>query len=368
MISTILLLFVGTLVIAIAGTPVSRWLAPRVGVMAIPRARDIHTRPVPRMGGVAIFLAVMIGAVLLSDRFYVRELAALLFGASLMSFLGLIDDRFSLSAYVRLAAQLGMSLFMYYIGVRVQVFDNVVLDAALTMIWIVGITNAMNFLDNMDGLLAGISSVISAFFLMLSVINGQYLVGLLSAAILGACVGFLIWNWNPATVFMGDSGSMFLGFTLAVLAIKLRFMGQSPVVSWMVPVIIMGLPVFDMTLVFVSRIRRGKNPLTTPGKDHTSHRIHDHGYTKREAVMVLYLACGCLGITAVIASFASVFTNLALAASLVILGLVLLWYMEFGPWKLKTPDQPATPTPPAVSPPAVEVPLPPEVPTTASRS
>ena len=362
MISTILILFFGTLVIAVAGTPISRWLAPHVGVMAIPRARDIHTRPVPRMGGVAIFLAVMIGAVILSDRFYVRELAALLFGASLMSFLGLIDDRFSLSAYVRLVAQLGTALFMWYIGVRVNMFDSTVLDALLTMLWIVGITNAMNFLDNMDGLLAGISAVISAFFLMLAVINGQYLVGLLSAAILGACIGFLIWNWNPATVFMGDSGSMFLGFTLAVLAIKLRFMGQSPVVSWMVPVIVMGLPVFDMTMVFISRIRRGKNPLTTPGKDHTSHRIADHGYTKREAVMVLYLICGCLGIIAVLSSFANVMTNFALAAILVILGLVLLWYMEFGPWKLKTPDQlkanpPAPPAAQAAATEAAEAPI-----------
>ena len=352
MVTTILLLFFGALVIAVAGTPVSKWLAPKVGVMAIPRTRDIHTRPVPRMGGVAIFAAVMVGAVLLSDRFYVRELAALLFGASLMSFLGLIDDRFSLSAYVRLVAQMGTALFMYYIGVRVQLFDNIILDAFITMLWIVGITNAMNFLDNMDGLLAGISSVISSFFLMLAVINGQYLVALLSAAILGACIGFLIWNWNPATVFMGDSGSMFLGFTLAVLAIKLRFMGQSPTVSWMVPVIVLGLPVYDTTMVFVSRIRRGKNPLTTPGKDHTSHRIASHGYTKREAVMMLYLVCGALGMIAVLSSFASVLTNLALAAILVILGLALLWFMEFGPWKLNTPDQPKANPPPV--PPAAE--------------
>ena len=97
------------------------------------------------------------------------------------------------------------------------------------MLWIAGITNAMNFLDNMDGLLAGVSAVISAFFLVLSIINGQYLVGLLSAAVLGSCVGFLFWNLNPATVFMGDSGSMFLGFLLACIAIKLRFLGQSPV-------------------------------------------------------------------------------------------------------------------------------------------
>jgi UDP-GlcNAc:undecaprenyl-phosphate GlcNAc-1-phosphate transferase len=343
--STVILLFFGALVIAIAVTPVSKWLAPHVGMIAVPRTRDIHTRPVPRMGGIAIFIGVMAVTVLFSNQAFIREAAAILFGAALMSFLGLIDDRFSLSAYVRLLAQLGTAFLMWYVGVRVQVFATPALDAALTMIWIVGITNAMNFLDNMDGLLAGISAVISAFFLLLAVINGQYLISLLSAAVLGACIGFLIWNLNPASVFMGDSGSMFLGFLLAVIAIKLRFMGQSLSVSWMIPVIIMGLPIFDMSLVSISRLRRGKNPLTTPGKDHSSHRIADHGFTRREAVMILYLVCGALGVTAVLSSFADIFANYLIAAALLALGLFMLWFMEFGPWKLSQTQTSPPPNP-----------------------
>jgi UDP-GlcNAc:undecaprenyl-phosphate GlcNAc-1-phosphate transferase len=192
---------------------------------------------------------------------------------------------------------------------------------------------------------------VSAFFLVLAVQNGQTLVSMLSAALLGACVGFLFWNLNPASVFMGDSGSMFLGFLLACVAIKLRFLGQSPAVSWLVPLIVMALPVFDMTLVVISRLRRGRNPLTSPGKDHSSHRINAHGFNKRETVMMLYLVCGALGVTAIVASVANVWANILIALTLVVLGAYMLWFMELGPWKLtsidweKTDPQPSAPPP-----------------------
>ena len=335
MVTTVIILFVGALVIATAMTPVSKWLAPRIGVMDRPNARKIHASPVPRMGGVAIFVAVMVAVVLLSGQQEIRQTAALLFGAAFMSFLGLADDRFTLSAYLRLALQILAALFVWFAGVRIQMFSIDWLDAALTMLWIVGISNAMNFLDNMDGLLAGISAVMSAFFLVLAVLNGQVLVATLAAALLGACVGFLFWNLNPASVFMGDSGSMFLGFLLACVAIKLRFVAQTPTLSWMVPVLVMALPVFDMTLVIISRLRRGKNPLTTPGKDHSSHRIADHGFSRREAVMILYLVCGALGIIALLVSVADEIAALILGFAVFIVAAYMLWFMEFGPWKLK---------------------------------
>jgi len=259
-------------------------------------------------------------------------------GATLMSFMGLVDDRFQLNAYVKLGFQVGVAIMAYLFDVRVMIFSSPLLDSLLTVLWIVGITNAMNMLDNMDGLLAGVSAVIAAFFTVLAAINGQYLVSLLSAAVLGACLGFLFWNLNPASVFMGDSGSMFLGFLLACIAIKLRFIGQTPAVSWMVPVIVMGLPIFDTTLVTLSRLRRGKNPLTSPGKDHSSHRIANHGFSKREAVMILYLVSGALGVIAIIASVANIVASFMIAISLLAIGAYLLWFMEFGPWKLTTID------------------------------
>ncbi len=335
MINTVIILFFGALVIAIAATPISKRLAPRLGMMDKPSARKIHASPVPRMGGVAIFVAVMIALLMFGGQGEIRQFAAMLFAAALMSFLGMADDRFNLSAYLRLALQFAAALFVWFSGVRVQLFAVDWLDAVLTMVWIVGITNAMNFLDNMDGLLAGISAVIAAFFLVLAVLNGQTLVATLSAALLGACIGFLFWNLNPATVFMGDSGSMFLGFLLACVAIKLRFVAQTTAVSWMVPVIAMGLPVFDMTLVVISRLRRGRNPLTTPGKDHTSHRIASNGFSRREAILILYLVCVALGIVAILVSVAEETAAYILGAAVFVVASYMLWFMEFGPWRLK---------------------------------
>ncbi len=334
----ILILFFGALVIAIALTPISKWLAPHLGLVAKPRARDLHTVPVPRMGGVAIFLAVMAGVLFLQRTLEFRQFGAMVFAAALVSFLGLADDRFSLSAYVRLIAQTLAALFVWYTGVRTQMFTLDWLDIALTVFWIVGITNAMNFLDNMDGLLAGICAVVCSFFLLLAVMNGQYLVAALSAALVGACIGFLFYNLNPASVFMGDSGSMFLGFLMACVAIKLRF-AQVPDVSWMVPLVLLGLPIFDTSLVFISRIRRGKNPLTTPGKDHTSHRIANHGFSHREAVMICYLVCVALGIIAMLISMLDRISAFVLSAVLFAFALYMLWYMEFGPWKLTSNTQ-----------------------------
>lgn len=329
----IVVLLFGALVIAIALTPISKILARRFNVIAVPRSRDVHTVPVPRMGGVAIFIGFMAGVLLLQSRFEFSQFAAIVFGASLMSFLGLADDRFSLNSYLRLILQIGAAFFVWWGGVRIQFFQAPWIDALLTVVWIAGITNAMNFLDNMDGLLAGIAAVISSFFLVLAVLNGQYLVAALSAAMVGACVGFLFYNLNPASVFMGDSGSMFIGFLMACLAIKLRF-AQASGVSWMVPLILMLLPVFDTTLVVISRLRRGKNPLTTPGQDHTSHRISRHGYSKREAVLILYLVCCGLGVVGLLVSQLDQTTALLLGAGVFLLAAYMLWYMEFGPWKL----------------------------------
>jgi UDP-GlcNAc:undecaprenyl-phosphate GlcNAc-1-phosphate transferase len=151
-------------------------------------------------------------------------------------------------------------------------------------------------------------------------------------------VGFLFWNLNPASVFMGDSGSMFLGFLLSCVAIKLRFAGQDTSVSWLTPVIVLLVPLFDVTLVSISRLRRGKNPLTTPGRDHTSHRIANNGYSKREAVLIMYIVCGACGITAVISSVSDLWANLLIVGVLVSIAAFFLWLMEFGPWKLKQID------------------------------
>jgi UDP-GlcNAc:undecaprenyl-phosphate GlcNAc-1-phosphate transferase len=186
----------------------------------------------------------------------------------------------------------------------------------------------MNLLDNMDGLSGGVGAVAAIFFLLLAAMNDQYLVGALSAALVGACLGFLVYNFNPASIFMGDAGSLFLGFILAAVAIKLRFPEGVQIVTWMVPVLILGLPLFDTALVIVSRLRRGHNPLITPGKDHVSHRLVALGYTRREAVLICYLICAGLGVIALFVTQASILEGYIVAGIMALVGLVVLVRLE----------------------------------------
>jgi UDP-GlcNAc:undecaprenyl-phosphate GlcNAc-1-phosphate transferase len=198
----------------------------------------------------------------------------------------------------------------------------------VTLGWVVVITNSMNLLDNMDGLSGGVGAAASTFFLLLAAVNDQYLVGALSAALLGACLGFLVYNFNPASIFMGDAGSLFLGFVLAAVAIKLRFPEGVNIVTWMVPVLILGLPLFDTTMVIISRLRRHLNPLTTPGKDHVSHRIVAMGYTSREAVLICYLACAVLGVIALFITQANIIEGYIVGGLVALAGLLVLVRME----------------------------------------
>jgi UDP-GlcNAc:undecaprenyl-phosphate GlcNAc-1-phosphate transferase len=301
----IILIFLTALTFSVLGTPLARRVALRIGVVDVPNARKVHAAPVPLLGGAAIYAGFMVALVVLGDRFYIRELVGILLGATLVSLFGLADDRWGLHAYLKLGGQLLAGAVLVLGGTQVRLFTAEWMNWSLTLLWVVGITNALNLLDNMDGLSAGITTVAAAFFLLLAAMGGQFLVGAMAAALVGACVGFLRYNLNPATIFMGDTGALFLGFLLAALAIKLRFPSNVPWVTWLVPVCVLALPIFDTTLVFVSRLRRGKNPLTTPGKDHVSHRLAALGLTKREAVLSCYLiGCAC-GMVAVFISQAS---------------------------------------------------------------
>jgi UDP-GlcNAc:undecaprenyl-phosphate GlcNAc-1-phosphate transferase len=297
----ILLIFLTALIFSVLATPIARRLALHAGVVDSPSARKIHGAPVPLLGGAAIYTGFMLALLFLGDRFYVRELIGILLGATLVSLFGLADDHWGLHAYLKLGGQLLAGVILIVGGTQVSLFSNPWLNWAITLLWVVGITNAFNLLDNMDGLSGGITTVAATFFLLLAAMGRppQVLVGTLAAALIGACIGFLRYNLNPATIFMGDTGSMFLGFLLAALGIKLRFPSNVPWITWLVPVCVLALPIFDTTLVFVSRLRRGKNPLTTPGKDHLSHRLVALGLTRREAVLTCYLVGGACGLVAV---------------------------------------------------------------------
>jgi UDP-GlcNAc:undecaprenyl-phosphate GlcNAc-1-phosphate transferase len=258
----------------------------------------------------------------------------ILLGASLVSFLGIWDDRHSLRPLFKLLGQLVAALILIYSGVQVNIFPFQWLNVAVSVLWVVGITNALNLLDNMDGLSGGVAAIASAFLLLLAAMSGQYLVGSLAAALLGACLGFLYYNFNPATIFapasifLGDSGSLFLGFVLAAVGIKLRFPTNSFLITWMIPIVVLWLPIFDTALVVISRLRRGLNPLTSPGRDHVSHRLVARGFSRREAVLTLYLVCGVLGVLAIFISQAGALEAYLVGGGMLAISILALWRLE----------------------------------------
>ena len=323
-----LLMAASALMLAIGGTPVMRLVALRFGVIDQPATRKIHARPVPLLGGAAIYVAFIIVLLLLGDRRYIHEVIGIFLGATLVSLMGVVDDRWGLGSYVKLVGQLLAAGILIYSGVQLSVWGGW-LDILITIAWVVGITNAMNLLDNMDGLSGGLAMIAAVFFTLLAALSDQYLVGALAAALAGACAGFLVYNWNPAHIFMGDTGSLFLGFLLAAVGIKLRFPSNSDTITWMIPVLVLGIPVFDTTLVFISRLRRGKNPLTTPGKDHISHRFAHLLGSRREAVLLCYLLSGAVGLAAIFITQANLFEATIVGGAFLLIALYGIWWLEF---------------------------------------
>jgi len=326
-----MLIVLTALGLAIGATPLVRRLAQRLGVLDQPAARKVHSIPMPRMGGVAIYGAAILALVFFGDRFYVSQVVGIFLGATLVSFLGLWDDRRPLPAWVKLAGQVVAGLILVFSGVQITVLRHPLVNSAATVLWVVFITNALNLLDNMDGLAGGVAAIASVFFLLLAAMSGQYLVGALAAALLGACIGFLVYNLNPASIFMGDSGALFIGFMLAAVGIKLRFPDNVDFVTWMVPVLVLALPILDTTLVFFSRLRRRKNPLTTPGKDHISHRLSRRTDSRREAVLICYLIAGAAGLAAVFVTQATLIEGYAVGILAIAVGLFALWKLEQEP-------------------------------------
>jgi len=212
------------------------------------------------------------------------------------------------------------------------------------MFWVVGITASFSILDHMDGLCAGISAVGAIFFFLSASFSGQTMVRTLAAATLGAALGFLLWNFNPAKIFMGDGGAMFLGFLMAALGLKVRPEGIHGSVSWLVPVLILGVPIFDTTLVSISRARRSLLPFTSPGKDHTAHRLSNLGLGHRGAVLALYAVAVLFGIIALAIPHVSVGTAYMIAAVAALCGIVAVIFLERAPYERQVKPRKSVPS------------------------
>lgn len=293
--------FLSALAGALLFTPLCRRVAERTGFLAHPSSRGVHRESTPLLGGVAIFFAFVIGmGVGGSFRALLPPTPTLGFlgGALLIFAMGVIDDRVDLGWFSKLLGQIVAAILLLASLNGEGAFLLSPLGLVIALLWVVGLTNAMNFLDNMDGICAGIAACVSLAFVGLAVLNGQIETAVLAAALGGSAIGFLWFNFPPARIFLGDGGSLFLGYSLAALGILSTRQTEFSL-SLLVPVAVLAYPIFDITFVSVTRYQRGQS-LTQGGKDHTSHRLARLRRSDRLTALAIYAICGSLGLLAIV--------------------------------------------------------------------
>ncbi|MBO5275034.1 MAG: undecaprenyl/decaprenyl-phosphate alpha-N-acetylglucosaminyl 1-phosphate transferase [Clostridia bacterium] len=316
------MLFAG--LISFTTTPLVRVLAYKIGAIDVPKDnRRMHKKPMPLIGGVAIFLGFTLSSMLFAE--FSPQLVALWFGGLVIVIMGVLDDVFDLNPFVKLAVQFVAAFIAVSQGIVIEfitIFDQMIvfgkLAVPITVLWIVGLTNAINIIDGLDGLSCGVSAICSLSLLVVTLMRGDPVSALLTAILAGSCLGFLPFNSNPAKIFMGDTGALFLGYTLAVISINGLFKFHA-LLSFMIPICIFGLPIFDITFAFIRRIIHGKNPFKGD-RGHLHHRLVDMGFNVKQAVHILYAICGILGISAVM------FTDdkPARATAVIVIGIIVL--------------------------------------------
>jgi UDP-GlcNAc:undecaprenyl-phosphate/decaprenyl-phosphate GlcNAc-1-phosphate transferase len=322
-----ILIFGVAALVTLVCTPVALRVAKRLDCFDIPAGGKSHQAPVPYLGGSAmvisfVLVAVVAGLVETSDRHDVPDLAVFLAIAVGLAVLGLVDDLRGLSPWPRLALEIGAGIGVWTTTSTAWLPGPRPLQAVETVCWVVIVTNSFNLLDNMDGLAGGVAAVSSIFLFAVALENGQFVLGALALGLAGCAIGFLRYNFHPARIYMGDSGSLFLGFVLAVLSLDLRFPAFTPV-TFVVPLLIVGVALFDTTLVSITRILHGRTPLQG-GLDHVSHRLVFIGLSTRAAVCLLYSVAVALG------GIALVIARVDLSTGLVLSGLVALFALVSG--------------------------------------
>ena len=296
-------------IVAFITTPVVRTLAFRVGAVDVPRDnRRMHNHPIPRMGGLAIFFGFILSALIFVP--LDAPLRGMLMGAVIIVILGIFDDIYALPALPKLLVQIAAASVAVLMGNQIEVLSNPnifssnpywnlgFLSIPISVFWIVGITNAVNLIDGLDGLACGVSTISSMTMLVIALTVAEPDVALLMAALAGGCIGFLPYNLNPAKIFMGDTGSTFLGYILAVVSIQGLFKFYT-IISFAVPFLMLGLPIFDTCFAFIRRIAHGQSPMHAD-RSHVHHRLIDMGFNQKQAVAVLYVVSAILGLSAVV--------------------------------------------------------------------
>lgn len=295
--------------VSFASTPAVKRLAQKIGAMDIPNEkRRIHDHPIPRMGGLAIFLGFIIAVLLFVD--IDPQLQGILLGCVIIVATGIVDDLVSLRPLVKLALQIVAALVPVLHGLRIEVLinpffwmesDYIILGAfaiPVTVLWIVAITNSVNLIDGLDGLAVGVSAISSVTMLVVALMVSDFHVALILAALMGACLGFMPYNMNPAKIFMGDTGALLLGYVLATVSVLGLFKFYA-VISFAVPLLALAVPLMDTIFAFCRRIIHGQSPFHAD-RGHFHHRLLDMGLNQKQAVAILYIISGVMGLAAVL--------------------------------------------------------------------
>jgi UDP-GlcNAc:undecaprenyl-phosphate GlcNAc-1-phosphate transferase len=295
--------------VALITTPVVRSLAVRMGAVDIPKdGRRMHDHPIPRMGGLAIFFGFILSVLIFQT--LTPSLRGMLLGSVIIVVLGILDDIYALPALPKFLIQIVAALVAVLEGNRIEFLSNPNifskepfwelgwLSIPISVLWIVAITNSVNLIDGLDGLACGVSTISSMTLLVIALIVSEPDVAILMAALAGACIGFLPYNLNPAKIFMGDTGSTFLGFILATVSIQGLFKFYA-IISFAVPFLMLGLPIFDTCFAILRRVAKGQSPMS-PDRGHIHHRLIDMGFSQKQAVAVLYIISAILGLSAVV--------------------------------------------------------------------
>ena len=318
-------------VISFAATPLVKNLAYKVGAIDVPKDnRRMHKTPTPRLGGLAIFIAFLFSVLLFAE--IDRQMQGILLGAIMIVILGVLDDILTLKALPKFLVQIAAAGVAVYHGCVIQFLSNPNVFSAetylnlgwlsvpVTIIWIVAITNAVNFIDGLDGLAVGVSAISTASLLVIALMVQETEICIILAALLGACLGFIPYNKNPAKIFMGDTGSTSLGFILACLSVQGLFKFYA-VISFAVPFLVLGVPIFDIYFAFLRRIAKGQYPMKAD-RGHVHHRLIDMGFNQKQAVAISYMITAILGLAAVLLTSSGELKALILIGAILVVGAI----------------------------------------------
>lgn len=300
-------------------TPYIKKLAFKIGAIDKPDSRRVHTRIMPRLGGLAIYIGFVLAAIASLE--LTKDIIGILLGGTIIVTVGVLDDKYQLSAKVKLLGQVLAACILVAFGIQIEWINNPFggyfyleyFSIPITIFWVVSFTNVVNLIDGLDGLAAGVGAIASLTVGLVAWQFGYYHIAVLSAALCGAIIGFLRYNFNPASIFMGDTGSMFIGYTMAAISVY-GAVKTAATVALFVPAIALGLPIMDTAFAILRRYSNGR-PIFSPDKGHLHHRLLERGFNQKEAVLLMYGITAALCIGAVLwAEFDGFYAALIIAA------------------------------------------------------